>query len=567
MLLYEGGGSVKEFLFSIDRHAAMILCILIAVVIGDIVIHLLTDSRKRQSFQKKTGREQRALLNLQEKGDEAFVLVRSKTGIPVYVSESIEVLFGIRADSIYADRTVILRGFSKAEQERLMENYKKREDKEKFVFEAPWTMEQGQKECQITILHNENDLYDLLIMRDVTIQKERIDQLEKEIIETRHSEESKTVFLSNMSHEIRTPLNGMLGMIGLTKMNLDKPETAREYLNKSEELSNLLLSVINDILDMSRIESGKTELEAVAFDIRGLGEKLNNMFQATLEDKGIHFRLEMEEIQEPFVVGDQLRISQVLTNFLSNSSKFTPQGGDVVLTIKQMDVVEDKVSWMFRVKDTGKGMSPSFLHRIFKPFEQEDSGITRKYGGSGLGMAIADNLVKLMGGQILVESELEKGTTFTVFLKLPKADVSEIEEIKKEDDDQEAISLQGRRFLLAEDQPVNALIVVKMLGTKGVEVEIAKDGVEAVDMFKAHESGYYDAILMDIHMPRMDGWDAARLIRSSGKAQAMEIPIFALSADAFVEDKRKSIEAGMNGHITKPIDYNELERKLQKSLK
>lgn len=558
---------MKEFLFSIDRHAAMILCILIAVVIGDIVIHLLTDSRKRQSFQKKTGREQRALLNLQEKGDEAFVLVRSKTGIPVYVSESIEVLFGIRADSIYADRTVILRGFSKAEQERLMENYKKREDKEKFVFEAPWTMEQGQKECQITILHNENDLYDLLIMRDVTIQKERIDQLEKEIIETRHSEESKTVFLSNMSHEIRTPLNGMLGMIGLTKMNLDKPETAREYLNKSEELSNFLLSVINDILDMSRIESGKTELEAVAFDIRGLGEKLNNMFQATLEDKGIHFRLEMEEIQEPFVVGDQLRISQVLTNFLSNSSKFTPQGGDVVLTIKQMDVVEDKVSWMFRVKDTGKGMSPSFLHRIFKPFEQEDSGITRKYGGSGLGMAIADNLVKLMGGQILVESELEKGTTFTVFLKLPKADVSEIEEIKKEDDDQEAISLQGRRFLLAEDQPVNALIVVKMLGTKGVEVEIAKDGVEAVDMFKAHESGYYDAILMDIHMPRMDGWDAARLIRSSGKAQAMEIPIFALSADAFVEDKRKSIEAGMNGHITKPIDYNELERKLQKSLK
>ena len=277
--------------------------------------------------------------------------------------------------------------------------------------------------------------------------------------------------------------------------------------------------------------------------------------------------MEMEEIQEPFVVGDQLRISQVLTNFLSNSSKFTPQGGDVVLTIKQMDVVEDKVSWMFRVKDTGKGMSPSFLHRIFKPFEQEDSGITRKYGGSGLGMAIADNLVKLMGGQILVESELEKGTTFTVFLKLPKADVSEIEEIKKEDDDQEAISLQGRRFLLAEDQPVNALIVVKMLGTKGVEVEIAKDGVEAVDMFKAHESGYYDAILMDIHMPRMDGWDAARLIRSSGKAQAMEIPIFALSADAFVEDKRKSIEAGMNGHITKPIDYNELERKLQKSLK
>ena len=182
-------------------------------------------------------------------------------------------------------------------------------------------------------------------------------------------------------------------------------------------------------------------------------------------------------------------------------------------------------------------------------------------------MAIADNLVKLMGGQILVESELEKGTTFTVFLKLPKADVSEIEEIKKEDDDQEAISLQGRRFLLAEDQPVNALIVVKMLGTKGVEVEIAKDGVEAVDMFKAHESGYYDAILMDIHMPRMDGWDAARLIRSSGKAQAMEIPIFSFSADAFVEDKRKSIEAGMNGHITKPIDYNELERKLQKSLK
>lgn len=270
-------------------------------------------------------------------------------------------------------------------------------------------------------------------------------------------------------------MNGITGMLTLAERRLTPEHPAMQYLTKANELSGHLLSLINDILDMSRIEAGKVELEQAPFSLRALGGRLYDMFAKTLDANGIHYAANFEEMTADWVIGDELRISQVIINFLSNAVKFTSQG-EIIVTFRQMMLRDGKVDLMVRVHDTGIGMKAEFISRIFRPFEQEDTSTTRRFGGTGLGMAISDQLVKLMGGQIVVESLPESGSDFTAFLSLPV----------------------------------------------------------------------------------MDGRTAARTIRRLARPDAADIPIYALSADAFVEDERLSRENGMNGHLTKPIDFDAL---------
>ena len=270
-------------------------------------------------------------------------------------------------------------------------------------------------------------------------------------------------------------MNGITGMLTLAERRLTPEHPAMQYLTKANELSGHLLSLINDILDMSRIEAGKVELEQAPFSLRALGGRLYDMFAKTLDANGIHYAANFEEMTADWVIGDELRISQVIINFLSNAVKFTSQG-EIIVTFRQMMLRDGKVDLMVRVHDTGIGMKAEFISRIFRPFEQEDTSTTRRFGGTGLGMAISDQLVKLMGGQIVVESLPESGSDFTVFLSLPV----------------------------------------------------------------------------------MDGRTAARTIRGLARPDAADIPIYALSADAFAEDERLSRENGMNGHLTKPIDFDAL---------
>lgn len=270
-------------------------------------------------------------------------------------------------------------------------------------------------------------------------------------------------------------MNGITGMLTLAEGRLTPEHPAMQYLTKANELSGHLLSLINDILDMSRIEAGKVELEQAPFSLRALGGRLYDMFAKTLDANGIHYAANFEEMTADWVIGDELRISQVIINFLSNAVKFTSQG-EIIVTFRQMMLRDGKVDLMVRVHDTGIGMKAEFISRIFRPFEQEDTSTTRRFGGTGLGMAISDQLVKLMGGQIVVESLPESGSDFTVFLSLPV----------------------------------------------------------------------------------MGGRTAARTIRGLARPDAADIPIYALSADAFAEDERLSRENGMNGHLTKPIDFDAL---------
>ena len=408
---------------------------------------------------------------------------------------------------------------------------------------------------------------DLFCFRLCTREQNEREQYEARLTKAEAASQFKTSFLFRMSHEIRTPMNGICGMLTLAESSLTPEHPAMQYLTKANELSDHLLSLINDILDMSRIEAGKVELENTAFSLRQFGSKLYDMFAKSLEEKGVAYAVNFEELTADWVIGDELRLGQIVINFLSNAVKFTSHG-EVIVTFRQMLLRGGFLDLMIRVHDTGIGMKPEFIERIFHPFEQEDASITRRFGGTGLGMAISDQLVKLMGGQIVVESMPERGSDFTVYLSLPLAEAPKPKTpaAVPAKEEHPVRTLSGCRILMAEDNDINAMIAVEILGKMGVSVDVAENGQAVVDRFAASAPNTYDVILMDIQMPIMDGRTAARTIRALPRQDAKQIPIFALSADAFVEDERLSRESGMNGHLSKPIDFDLLSRTILDAL-
>lgn len=420
---------------------------------------------------------------------------------------------------------------------------------------------------RLSVTRSEDGLYDLFRFTDITGEREKLAELTEKLRQEEESSRSKTTFLSKMSHEIRTPMNGIIGMLTLAHGQLHG-HAAEGYIEKAENLSAYLLSVLNDILDMSRIEAGKVELEQKPFDLEALAQKLRDLFQKNIEAKGIRFSVELQDFDVRYVIGDELRLSQVLVNFLSNAQKFTSQG-EIKVIFRQLMREKGRVSLLIRVHDTGSGMDAEFINRIFLPFEQESTDTARKHGGSGLGMAITDNLVRLMGGEIVVDSMPGKGSDFTVYLSFPVASEETISAARKTDEagtSGSVFTYEGCRILMAEDNEINAEIAVSILEEAGATVDVAENGQIVQDVFAAAPAGTYDLILMDIQMPLVDGRTAARRIRAMDRADAKTIPIFALSADAFVEDQRLSLESGMNGHFSKPIDFEKMRVEIGKIL-
>ena len=421
---------------------------------------------------------------------------------------------------------------------------------------------------RLTVERSADQKSDLFLFEDWTENEQRLRALEAQLEEAQKASQSKTTFLSKMSHEIRTPMNGIVGMLTLAHHALDENAPAIVYLHKAEELVQYMLSLINDILDMSRIEAGRIELEEKVFDIGDLAEKMRSLFQKNIESKGVRFIVEQLDFDVHNLIGDELRISQVVINFISNAMKFTEQG-EIRVTFRQMQRNHGRLDLLIRVHDTGIGMEPEFISRMFHPFEQESTEVTKKYGGTGLGMAITDQLVQLMGGEIVVDTAPGQGTDFTVLLNLPVAADQTVKpkHAAASSTSAESASLQGRHFLMAEDNEINAEIAGSMLEMAGATLDIAHDGAQAVAMFDGQAPQTYDAILMDIQMPVMDGRTAARKIRALPREDARQILIYALSADAFVEDQRASMEAGMNGHFSKPINFEEMQKTLAEALK
>lgn len=494
-------------------------------------------------------------------GDPVMIL-RCKDLYPVYITESFEQQLDVTGDDIKTDIGIFLDKVGSGKDWKLWKKYRSWDGKQPFT--SDFYLERMKSWYRLEITRSKDGLYDTFQFRDITEDKKELEAAKEQLKIAESVSQSKTEFLSSMSHEIRTPMNGIIGMLTLAHGQL-RGHSAENYIIKAEQLSKYLLSVINDILDMSRIEAGKIELESKPFELAALAEKLRNMFQKNVEAKGVAFYVEMKDVDVKYIVGDELRISQILVNFLSNAQKFTEKG-EIRVTFRQLQKENGKVSLMFRVHDTGKGMNAKFISRIFKPFEQESQDITKQYGGSGLGMSITDRLVHLMGGEIVIDSMLGKGSDFSVYLTLPIAEVSEIE-TEQEDETGTDFTFNGCHILMAEDNEINAEIAVSILENEGAKVDVAVNGKDAVEKYAASAPGTYNFILMDIQMPVMNGRDAAKQIRSMDRKDAGEIPIFALSADAFVEDQRLSAMSGMNGHFTKPIDFEEMRVQIGKILK
>ena len=525
-----------------------------------------TLKKLRRNYDKKLKNERRFYGTIEREGSEAFAMVRRSDRAPLYVSGQMERIFGIPTDQLTKDMEAFQQIVERPVYRSFLQELEKWDYRSDLYFEFPFQNPENGRKGYGKVVLTPDDAGENIIMvfADISDEYKKRREIEERMQALEKENQSKITFLSNMSHEIRTPMNGVLGMLSLTRINLDKRQEAEDYLAKAESLSQYLLSLINDILDVSRIESGKVVLEQASFDLYGMAERLDAMFRGTIEEKGIRFDIKMEDIKARYVVGDEMRLNQVIINFISNSLKFTPQGGLIEITYRQLHILDGQVNLMIRVRDTGKGIEPEFLSRIFKPFEQESTQVTKKYGGSGLGMNIADNLIRLMGGQIVIDSEVGKGSDFTVYLSLP---VGEAPAGSAESDVEiEPFTFDGKHILLAEDNDINAEIAIDMLDMMGAMIVRAVNGIEAVEKFAAAATGTYDLIFMDIQMPEMNGYEAARKIRSLEKSDASSIPIIALSADAFVEDKRRSIESGMNGHIAKPIDFSKLEENVTEIL-
>ena len=554
--------------FGENFYLVVVLCveILIAVVLFGMTITKNMRSSKRKLSVRSV--ESEFLEAMDRRPDEVCLVVRIDDIMPVYASGHFKDMFGVSLEDVRGDMALLNSNFeNKGKSFDIWEKYRKWDGKE------AWNEEFSLKNGEWVRLHldsRENSRYDLLSFYYITELHKEIEDYEMRLSQADEASQSKTTFLSRMSHEIRTPMNGIIGMLSLAEGKLDSTHPAMQYLTKIDELSAHLLSLINDILDMSRIEAGKVELEDKPFSLRKLGDKLYDMFAKNLEQRNIEYTVEFEDVTVDYVIGDELRISQVIINFLSNAVKFTEKG-EIRVTLRQMALAGETADIMIRVRDTGIGMSPEFINRIFRPFEQESMDTQKKYGGTGLGMAISDQIVKLMGGEIVVESMVGKGSDFMVFLHLPVSE--EVEEVSKEKASADEAAAEfddafdGKSILVAEDNELNALIAVEVLKNMGAKVELATNGQEAVDHFEHNPAGYYDFILMDVQMPVMDGRAAARKIRGLDRADAADIPVFALSADAFIEDERLSRESGMNGHYAKPVDFNELQRSIGAFLK
>ena len=393
----------------------------------------------------------------------------------------------------------------------------------------------------------------------------KIQKREKEIeVEKALAEENsraKTSFLSNMSHEIRTPMNAIIGLDNIALRDPDLTPKTREQLEKIGASAKHLLGLINDILDMSRIESGRMALKNEAFSFREIIGQVNVIIGGQCADKGLTYECEIADGVRDYYIGDDMKLKQVLINILGNSVKFTEAPGTVTLRASQIARDDEGCTLRFEMADTGIGMDREFLPKLFEAFSQEDATATNKYGGSGLGMAITKNFVEMMKGEIAVESEKGVGTTFTVTVRLGASD--RVTEAVETGPDAEVESLlEGRRVLIAEDVDANAEILTDLLDLEGVTAERAENGRAAVDLFSASPVGYYDAILMDVRMPVMDGLTATENIRALDRPDAGTVPIVAMTANVFDEDVERSLKAGMNAHLFKPVEPERLYAKL-----
>lgn len=394
----------------------------------------------------------------------------------------------------------------------------------------------------------------LIIVKDITEQSDRRKFLNDTLRQAQTAAIAKSTFLANMSHDIKTPLNAILGFADLIKMHVGDREKTEEYLEKIRASGNQLLTIVSEALEVTRMESGKAVLAEIEGSLAEMLDETEKTVLPEMNAKDLHFKIDRSRIVHPNVLADFTRLTEVLAQLLDNAAKYTENGGYVILRAEEQQHTDGFGKYVFTVEDTGSGISEEFMDRLFEPFARENNTTQSGVLGSGLGMTVVKNLVDLMGGEISVMSRQNEGSRFTVTVTLKQLENAESPAIVKSN---EPVTLEGMRILLVEDNDINCEIAEELLTVEGFIVETASDGDVAVEMVKEADADYFNLILMDIQMPRMNGYEATRAIRALNGARA-DIPIIALSANTYAEDKKKAIESGMDAHAPKPLNMEYL---------
>ena len=423
-------------------------------------------------------------------------------------------------------------------------------------------------EARAVRLYSDDDSYKIILGYrpiDDIVEEERESRqkLEQALKRAEEASHAKSAFWFNMSHDIRTPMNAIIGYTDLLEIYGDDVEKRDDYLGKIKSSSEYLLSLLNDVLEMARIESGKYIMDETVTDIREFDRSICGVFENQLEQKGIRFVYTMD-VRHHMIFCDTVKLKEVLLNVLSNAYKYTMPGGQITFEVTEIPgEKEGYAGYLAVIGDTGIGMSETFLQTVYDSFSRERTSTESGQNGTGLGMAITKKLVELMGGTIRIESEQGKGTKVTILLRHRLADDIPV---PADEPEQKTVAFQGKSILLAEDNDLNAEIAEEILKMDGFVVERAKDGIECISMLENHPAAYYDLILMDIQMPNMNGYRAAAAIREMVDKELADIPIVAMTANAFEEDKKRALEVGMNAHISKPVNIRALEETLGKLL-
>ncbi len=496
--------------------------------------------------------------------DDILLIYRFEGFIVEYISPNLERLYGFKVKDFKRNPFRVLNQMSPPVREEITAYFTTKPLTTNKVIE--FEMFNPVRKKTVSLLLRIYPVYDrqhlkryILSISDITMEKETQQVLRDALINTQKANEAKKEFLSHMSHEIRTPLNTINGMAQIALRSLEDDQKVESCLFKISDSSQKLISLVSNILDMSRIDSNKLILNRDLFQLDQLIYELSELFHTQAEMKHLKFNLLLKNIRHKHLLGDPLRLNQIISNCISNSLKFTPSGGSISLDIEEQGAYGNNAVFCFTIRDTGKGMSKDFIDRLFLPFEQEDSSIARNYGGTGLGMSITKNLVTLMSGDIEVSSNPGQGTSITIHIPFETLDeLSAKQNLQVPEHKQIDFDFQGCKALVVEDNDINREVICEFLKYANIRVETACGGKEALRMFENSAPGDYRLIFMDIQMPDQTGYETARQIRSSKHPDAASISIIAMSADSYAEDIACSLEAGMNDHISKPIDMRQL---------
>ncbi|MDO5574762.1 MAG: ATP-binding protein [bacterium] len=557
---------VNKTMNSFTRYITFVSGIIIFIVIiffASIFIYIY-QIRRRQFDEAVISREHMFEL-LVSNTKTAFGLFHTGQRVPTYISSNTKEIIGMKYMTIgHSSSGYYLCGDGNEEHDTMHYiNSKMKNWDGKSAFYSGYVKREGSEvpgyyELQLYPAGTTEGEY-VGIALDVTEAYERENAAKEALIMAESANEAKTRFLSNMSHDIRTPMNAIVNMTGFAIESIQDQKKTIEYLKTISESSAHLLMLINDILDMSRIESGKAVLEHRPFHLKSELLRLRDIVQPLCDQKNQKFYAEWEGLSVDSVLGDRAKVAQIFMNLLSNAVKYTQEGGTIRFTASQIPSLQDKmVDIRFSVEDNGMGISEEFLEHMFEPFSREDENRISKIQGTGLGLSICHSYVVAMGGHIKCESEENKGSTFTVELFFEKAETMADTETAEEEKLQMDTRFTGKRCLLCEDNVINQMIAQTILERLGFAIDITADGKEGTEKFLHAPDGYYDVIYMDIQMPVMNGYEATRIIRESEHPQAASVPIIAMTANVFAEDIEKARVAGMNGHIAKPFDLKNM---------